>query len=137
MLTITVISDSDSRGKLHDVVTWNGFPTTLAALSFLCTQLTLTHPKPSQLGFSQVTMEARSSDATLHYSPSRSNSPGTVFGGHCPVKKQTMLLLSANQMMGRHVTKEYNGSLLYQHAWLELFKNGKRWFVFMFMVFSK
>ena len=34
-----------------------------------------THPKPSKLGWGWVTVEARSSDAALHHSPSWSNSP--------------------------------------------------------------
>ena len=34
-----------------------------------------THPTPSQLGWGQYIVEVRSSDATIHHSPSWSNSP--------------------------------------------------------------
>ena len=59
----------------------NAFPTEgvstyaerlLAAFPSLCS---LTHAKPSQLGWGWVIVEARSSDAALHHSPSWSNSP--------------------------------------------------------------
>ena len=46
----------------------------LAALPSPCSP---THPRPSQLGLSQMIVEARSSDAALHHSPSWSNSPFT------------------------------------------------------------
>ena len=49
--------------------------------------------KPSQLGLGRVIVEARSSDAALHHSPSWSNSPYTAWRcvlGHCPVEKQMM-----------------------------------------------
>ena len=60
----------------------------LAALPSLCGP---THPKPSQLGWGQVIVEARSSDAALHHSPSWSNSPYTAWRcvlGHCPTKRK-------------------------------------------------
>ena len=55
----------------------------LAPLPSLCSP---SHPKPSQLGLGQVTVEA---SATLHHSPSWSNSPYTAWRcvwGHCPVE---------------------------------------------------
>ena len=48
------------------------------------------HPKPSRLGLGQVTVQARSSGAALHLSPSWSNSPYTAWRcvwGHCPDEK--------------------------------------------------
>ena len=48
----------------------------LAAFPSLCGS---THPKPSQLVWGQVIVEARSSDAALHHSHSWSNSPYTVW----------------------------------------------------------
>ena len=48
----------------------------LAAIPSLCGP---THPKPSQLGWVRVMVEARSSDAVLHHSPSWSNSPYTTW----------------------------------------------------------
>ena len=47
----------------------------LAAFPSLCCP---THPKPSQLGWSRVIVEARSSDASLQHSPSWSDSPYTA-----------------------------------------------------------
>ena len=38
-----------------------------------------THPKPSQFGWGRVIVEARSSDAALHHSPSWSNNPFTAW----------------------------------------------------------
>ena len=53
------------------------------------------------LNWVEVIVEARSSDAALHHSPSWSNSPYTAWRcvlGHCPVEKQMIAPLSANQM---------------------------------------
>ena len=46
-------------------------------------------------------MEARSSDAALSHSPSWSNIPYTAWRGvlgHCPVEKQMIVPVRANQM---------------------------------------
>ena len=62
-------------------------------------------------GWVWVIVEARSSDAALHYSPSWANSltrPGGVVG-HCPVEKQMIGSLSANQM-GWRISAECCGS---------------------------
>lgn len=63
-----------SLNQLHEVVTWNslegiprGVEHLLAAFPSLCGP---THPKPSQLGLGRVIVEARSSDAALHHTPS-------------------------------------------------------------------
>ena len=48
----------------------------LAAFPSLCGP---THPKPSQFGCGRVIVEARSSDAALHHSPSCSNIPYTAW----------------------------------------------------------
>ena len=48
----------------------------LAGFPSLCGR---THPKPSYLGWGWVIVVARSSDATLHHSPSWSNSPYTAW----------------------------------------------------------
>lgn len=67
-----------SLNQLHEVVTWNAFPTVLkdfyyvyyehflSAFPSLCIP---THAKPSQLDSAWVIVEARSCDATLHHSP--------------------------------------------------------------------
>ena len=72
--------------------TWNAF--LLATFPSLYGP---THPKPSQLGWGQVIVEARSSDAALHHAPPWSNSPGGVLG-HYPVEIQMTVPLSANQI---------------------------------------
>ena len=69
----------------------------LAAFPSLCGP---THPKPSQLGWGRVFVEARSSEAAFHHSP-WSNSSYTACRcvlGHCPVEKQIIVPLSPNQM---------------------------------------
>ena len=81
----------------------------LAAFPSLCGP---THPKPSQLGWDWVIVEARSSDAALHHSPSWSNSPYTAWRcvlSHYPVGKQMIVPLSPNQMEWR-ITAECCGS---------------------------
>ena len=65
----------------------------LAAFPSLCNP---THPKPSQLGWGRGTVEARSSDAALHHSPSWSNSPV----GSLSCCNQIIVSLSANQIDG-------------------------------------
>ena len=60
-----------------------------------------TYPKPFQLGWSQVIVEARSSDAALHHSLSWSNNPYTAWRcvlDHWPVEKQMIVPLRVNQM---------------------------------------
>jgi hypothetical protein len=57
-------------------------------------------------------VEARSSDAALHPSSSCSNSPYIAWRcvlGHCPVEKQVIVGLSANQM-GWYIAAECCGS---------------------------
>jgi hypothetical protein len=59
----------------------------VAAFPSLCGP---THPNPSQLGGGWVIVEARSSDAAHHHSPSwriALTHPGGVLG-HCPVEKR-------------------------------------------------
>ena len=99
--------------------TWNalsnsleGVPTyaehLLAAFPSLCGP---THPKPSQMGKHWVIVEARSSDAAPHHSPSLSNSPYTAWRcvlRHCPVEKQMTVSLSVNQM-GWRIAAEFCG----------------------------
>ena len=97
--------------SLEEVVTYAEH--LLTAFPSLCGP---THPKPSQLGWGRVIMEARSSDAVLHHSPSWSNSPYTAWRcvlGHCPVEKHMIVPLRANQranQMGWHITAECCGS---------------------------
>ena len=70
----------------------------LASFPSLCSP---TYPKPSQLGWGRVIVEARSSNSALHHSPSWSNSPYIARRcvlGHCPVEKQMIVPLSPNQM---------------------------------------
>ena len=70
------------------------------------------HPKPSQLGWGWVIVEARSSDLALHHSPPWSNSPYTSWRcvlGHCPVEKLMIVPPSLNQM-GWSITAECCGS---------------------------
>ena len=74
-----------------------------------------THLKPSQLGWGWVIVEARSSDAALHHSP-WSNSPYTAWRcvlGHCPVEKQIIVSLRANQM-GWRIAAECCGRQCHQ-----------------------
>jgi hypothetical protein len=81
----------------------------LSAFPSLCGP---THPKPSQLGWGRVIVEARSSDAVLNHCPAWSSSPYTAWRcdlGHCPVAKQIIDPLSANQM-GWRITAECCGS---------------------------
>ena len=80
----------------------------LATLPLICSS---PHPKPTQLGLGQVTVEASSSDAALHHSPSWSDIPyiaWTVWS-HCTIEKQMTVPPSANQM-GWHVAAECCGS---------------------------
>ena len=70
----------------------------LALLPSLCGP---SHPKPSRLGLGQVTVEARSSGAALHHSPSWSALYTAWYvWGHFLVGK--MVHLNANRM-GWHV----------------------------------
>ena len=110
-----------SRNELHEVVSHlecfssslEGVPTytehLLAPFPSLCGQ---THPNPSQLGGGQVIVEARSSDAGLHHTPSWSNIPYTAWScvlGHFPIEKQMIVTLSPNQM-GWRIAAECCGS---------------------------
>ena len=85
--------NSFTHNQLHEVVTWNGFPSLkwvprgaehlLAALPSLCGP---SHPKPSRLGLGWVIVEARSSDTVFHPSPSWSDShykSWRCVWGHC------------------------------------------------------
>ena len=70
-----------------------------------------THPKPSQLGWGRVIVEARSSDAaliTIFLGQIALTQPGGVLG-HCPVEKQMIVPLSTNQM-GWRIAAECCGS---------------------------
>jgi hypothetical protein len=98
LCTIVILSTS---------FTWNAFPNVLkefphilstCLLLFLHSAVQLL---PNHLNWVVVIVEARSSDAALHPSPSWSNSPYTAWRcvlGHCPVEKQMIVQLSANQM---------------------------------------
>ena len=61
-----------------------------------------THPKPSQLGWGQVIMEARSSDAALHHSPSWSNSPFVLHSSRWEpqMQRSSIHLLCVSQRHG-------------------------------------
>ena len=57
--------------------------------------------QPPQLGWGQLIVVVRSSDAALHHSPSWSNSQYPAWRcvlGHCPVEKQ-MIVPSSNQIV--------------------------------------
>jgi hypothetical protein len=62
----------------------------LAAFPSLCGP---THPKPSQLGWGRVTVEARSSNAALHHSLSWSNCTNTAW--RCPVLPKGVLSVAS------------------------------------------
>ena len=70
-------------GILSTSFTWNAFPTVLKEFPHMLSTFPSlcgpTHPKPSQLGWDCVFVEARSSDAALHRSPSWSNSTHTAW----------------------------------------------------------
>ena len=106
-------------GILSTSFTCNAFPTILKVFPYddhlLAAFPSLwgpTHPKPSHLGWGRVIVEARSSDAALHHSPSWSISPYTAWRcvlGHCPVENKMIVPLSANQI-GWRITAECCGS---------------------------
>ena len=99
-------------GILLASFTWNAFPTVLKEfphmlstcwLIFLQSAVQLI-PKHLNWVEVRVIVEARSSDAALHHSPSWSNSPYTAWRcvlGHCSVEQQMVVPLSANQMEWR------------------------------------
>ena len=104
----------DFLNKLHLECFSNGLegvPTCGALAGCFSFTLHPIYPQPSQLGWGQVIVDARSSDAALHHSPSLSNSLYTawrcvgVLLGHCPVEKQMIVPQSTNQM-GWRVTAE-------------------------------
>jgi hypothetical protein len=78
-----------------------GVPTYAEHLLDVITSLHVpNHPK-SQLGWGQVIVEARLSNAALHHSPSWSNSSYTAWRcvlGRYPVEKVMIVPLSANKM---------------------------------------
>jgi hypothetical protein len=74
--------------------------------------LTTNHPKPSQMGWGRLIVEARSSDAALmQHSPSRPYTAWRCVLGHCPVEKQMIVPLRTNQMQNAVVAILVNCAL--------------------------
>ena len=114
----TLMTALHTLGILSTSFMRNAFPTVLKEfphmlrtcwLLFLHSAVQLI---PNHLNWVEVRGLWRPSNAALHHSPSWSNSPYTVWRcvlGHCPVEKQMIVPLSANQM-GWHIASKCCGS---------------------------